>query len=710
FAIKRLRLKPEVTGIGGDVTTEPGSTNVYKHGVYSAKSKDAGRTASDLEDGRHTGMSGTSMSNPAVAGVALLVKLAMKAAGAITPFVAENLPFAVKAVLMRSSKDLGAPAWFQGAGLVDAWAAVKLVTAAAGKELGSRLKRIFTAVPAPAEGWGWLERLKAVTDAEDRAFRQAEVAKNQAQARFDEGSGSDDDADVPSEDRSAVGNAIQAETVKRFNEARELEVPALLQALKDPVWLVRMRAAFVLMNFRAPSSVMALAEAALGDEDSRVRQMAFMALAEIPTHSVDVLLKTATGDPRWDVGVYAAYALARRGDRSGTARLIQEFSNPDKSARYTAAWLAGQLGVQAAATEAEALSMRLADRRERGNIRHLAAAALTNLADASPESISDRVVTDLLSTAGSENLALTRTLAKFFPVAVRDRTFVARLRREPLKPIVADFVLRNKGALQKPGALAELVQLLARAASIPLDAPTASLDPTGAGVRGVDSTLGALDLLVSPPAGRRFTSYADESDAESLRRAFATAGIDSATLARFESTARAALPVSGSLWLSVPEHKLYSLTLELQHRGYGVRQALPDYPLSRTSSGADGFVLELGEGEIQPVVPEGADLSLVKVRASGGVSEARVMAALEHVASLAKGRDPVVLSLALAAPTQRRTPLSALVDKLVLSGLGVVVGAGNEGPALGTVASPGDSKLAVVVAAASRENGLQFYS
>src|SRR6185312_8563184 len=127
YAVKRWRLKPEITGIGGDVTTKPGSSNVYEDGVYSAKSKDSQKGASDKEDGRHTGMSGTSMSNPAVAAIALLVKLALKAAGTAAPFVSENLPFAVKAVLMRSAKDLQAPVWFQGAGLVDAWAAVKLV-------------------------------------------------------------------------------------------------------------------------------------------------------------------------------------------------------------------------------------------------------------------------------------------------------------------------------------------------------------------------------------------------------------------------------------------------------------------------------------------------------------------------------------------------------------------------------------------------------
>ena len=111
-----------------------------------------------------------------------------------------------------------------------------------------------------------------------------------------------------------------------------------------------------------------------------------------------------------------------------------------------------------------------------------------------------------------------------------------------------------------------------------------------------------------------------------------------------------------------------------------------------------------------PALLEGADLSLVRVRAASGVSEARVMAALELVAARAKGHGPALVALTLGAPTVKRTALSALVDALVAAGVGVVVGAGNAGPAAGTVASPGDAKLAVVVAAASREKGLQFYS
>jgi glycogen debranching enzyme len=716
YTTKRWRLKPEITGIGGDVTTSPGSSNVYEFGVYSAKSKDSQRSSSDLPDGRHTGMSGTSMSNPAVAGIALLIKLALKGASALVPgsFVSENLPFVVKAVLMRSAKDLQAPVWFQGAGLIDAWEAAKLVGTTTGRAIGQGLRRLVRgALGGPVEGWEWTERLKAVVDAEERVFAEALAAPTTAHE--DPGAEEDPAAseeeppeDIEPQDAGTAGNAAAAEAAKRFAAARDLEVPALTAALKDPVWLVRHRAAFALMNLRAPAAAMALAEAGLNDDDARVRQMAFLALAEIQTHNTDLLLQKASVDPRWDVGIYAAYALARHGDRSGAARIVAETTNADKRARYAASWLAGQLGVQATAAEAEALSARVRDRAERGNVRHLAAAALANVADASPEAVSDRVVTDLLDAAGAENIALTRTLAKFFPVAVNDRNFVARLRRDPLKPIVTAWVLNNKGALQKPGALAELVTLLARAASVPLDAPTSTPDASGAGVAGVDTAMGPVDLLVTPAAGAP-TAFADESDPDALARAFAAAGLDAALLSRHESFARAALPAAGGLWLSVPEHKLYAITLALQHKGFVVRSALPEYPLSGSTAAGPGSVMDLGDGAgATPAVP--ADLSLVRVRAAGGVSEARVMAALERVAAAAKGRGPVVIALTMASPVGRRTPLSAQIDRLVASGVGIVVGAGNAGPSLGTVASPGDSRLAVVVAAASAALGLQFYS
>ncbi len=692
YAIKRFRFKPEITAIGGDVTTAPGSSNVYKDGVYSAKSKDSHPSPSDLEDGKHTGMSGTSMSNPSLAGIALLVKLAMRSAGAITPFVADNMAFAVKAVLMRTSKDMGVPLWFSGAGFVDAWAAVSLVGESGTRALGAGARglwrRLTGATPVPAaDAWGWLERLKAVQDGEDRAFREAELAKSEAQAHT-EGEPADEASEDPV-NRSASGNAAQAEAVRRFNSVRAAELPAMIAALKDPVWLVRLRAAAVLINFKSPASAAALAEASLNDTDPRVRQMAFLALAEIPTHSVDALLQKAAANEDWAIGVYAAYALARRGDRAAVARILKELSSPDKRARYSAVWLLGQLGVTATAAEAEGLSARVRDRGERGNIRHLASASLSNLADAAPEALSDRVIMDLLDAAGPENLALTRTISKVFPNAVRSKAFIARLRAEPLKPIIVDFVVKNREAISKPGSLSELVQLLARAAGVPLDAPTSPMDASGSGVTGVDPAMGQLDLFIVPPLGE----YA----------------LDAATLTRFETTVKATMPISRGQWLSVPEHKLYALTIALEHRGWTVRRSLPYYPLSNTSPEAGGLTIDLGDGIPAAEIAADADLSFVRVRAASGVSEVRVMAALERVAKANTGKGPVLISLSLAAATTRRTPLSMLIDRLVASGIGVVVGAGNAGPKPGTVNAPGDSSLAVVVAAASRD-GLQFYS
>ncbi|MBI3288986.1 MAG: S8 family serine peptidase [Elusimicrobia bacterium] len=727
YAIKRYRFKPELTGIGGDVVTKLFSAIVYLFGVFSTRSKDAPRAPSDMENGKHTGMSGTSMSNPAVAAIAELVKLAMRKCGAITPFVAENMPFAMKAVLMRTARDMGVPVWFQGAGLVSAKAAVSLVAQSGTRALGTGLNRAWNwltgSTPIATEAsWAWLERLKAVEDAEDRAYRVVELTKNEAQARqeAEDPGDSEEPGENPSPEEEAPADSeepaeqpsqnpdAEAKRQRRFNDARNAEAPLLISALKDEVWLVRLRAAVALMNLKAPAAVEALAEAGLHDPDARVRQMAFLALAEIPTHAVDSLLQRAAAVESWDVGAYAAYALIRRGDRSMIGRIVKELGNRDKRARFTATWLLGQIGGYASAVEAEGLSARVRDRDERGNIRHLAAAALSNLADAAPETLSDPVVANLLDAAGAENLALTRTINKIFPVAVRSKAFVARLRSAPLKPIVTDFVIKNRDAIGKPGALSELVQLLARAAGVPLDAPTAPMDPTGKGVVGVDETMGPVDLLIVPPS-RAPQAFRDESDPEGLSRALSDAGLDPALLSRFESAGRAALPLSRAFVLSVPEHKLYALTIVLEHRGWLVRRSLAYYSLSRGPAEAGGTIVNLGDGAQRPVIAADADVSLVRLRASAGVSEARVMSALERVAQVGRGRGPSVVALSLAAPTTRRTLLSTLVDRLVAAGVGVVAGSGNGGPRKGTVSAPGDSALAVIVAAASRA-GLQFYS
>jgi subtilisin family serine protease len=719
YFLPRWRMKPDLTAIGGDVVTLAKSAAVYLFGVFSMKSKDAPPSASDHADGLHTGMSGTSMSNPAVAGIALLVKLALKAARAFVLFIADHLPFAVKAILMRSASDMQVPIWFQGAGLVDAWGAVQLTGRTAAGVMAKSLGRLRPGVAAPAsdgDRWDWIKRLQAVVSAEERVFHEIETPRELSVDSSltqvggslhahseDEAPHEEVDAPTPNADSAA---AARAEAIKRFGAVRDAELPGLITALVDPVWLVRQRAALALMNLRSPLAATALMDAALSDSDGRVRQTAFLAVAELQTKSVDERLKAAVADARWDVGVFAAYALARHGDRSGAARFAAETGNGDKRARFTAVWLAGQLGASATAAEAEALGRRVADKTERDNIRHLATAALANLADAAPESLSDAVVTDVLSAAGSNNLALTRTISKFFPAAVAHRPFVVRLRAEPLKTVVADFVLRNRSALQKPGALAELVQLLAKAANIPLDSPTAVPDASGKGVAGVDPLLGPLDFLLALPHGAS-SAYVDEARPDALLTAFGAAGLGAEDLSRFEATPRAVLPHSGALWVSVPEHKRYAFSLAMGSRGFGVRLALPENDLSKGRLEGPGATLELG-GSSEPATPADVNAGLVRVRAAGGVSEARVMAAMEAIVARAAKDKPLVIALSLGGPAARGSMLTRLVDALASAGVGVVVAAGNSGP--GLVSSPADTSKAAVVAAVSEDGGLQFYS
>ncbi|MDD5657660.1 MAG: S8 family serine peptidase, partial [Elusimicrobia bacterium] len=622
YAVKRLRLKPDVTAKGGDVVSEPGSDNVYRLGVYSAKSQNTPRSPSDTADGKHTGLSGTSMASPMIAGIALLVKLAFRLTGAQTPFVKENLPLVLRAVLMRTADDMQVPAWFQGAGFVNAWAAVKLVADAAGFALGSRAARLWarfkgeTRAAAP-DAWGWVERYQSVRMLEDRVYSAAEIVKAEAKARFEDAEAG---AEAPEDGRRAAGDAVQAEVQERFGAVRAEVLPRLLQALEDPVWLVRREAAMVLLNLKAPESALPLAQAALNDADGRVRQLAALALAEIPTHAVDVLLQKAAADPRWDVAIYSAYALARHGDRGGAARIVSELSHKDKWVRFSAAWLLGQLGNKATAAEAEALSYLVKNASERGNIRHLAAAALANIAGAAGAAFSDQVVKDLLEACGPQNLALTRTIAKVFPAALQDQNLLARVRGEPLRSVVSDFVRKNRFAAGRPGALGELVSLLARAADVSLDLPTPVQDPSGLGVAGVDPGLGDLDVIVGLPEPMSLSAYRDFRG--DLSGALEEAGLSAAELSRYEARLQAALPLSRSLWVSVPPHKLFAFGLALRDRGYSVRVSQPEYSLSRQTgeSAWEGVTVDLTEG--YRGAPAQADLSLVRVVARPAVSEA----------------------------------------------------------------------------------------
>jgi len=113
--------------------------------------------------------------------------------------------------------------------------------------------------------------------------------------------------------KQELGDAGNRAMQKSFNAAQKSVVPELIAALQDKVWIVRLYASFALLNLRASEAVLPLADVALQDPDGRVRQTAFLALAETPGYAADEALRQALNDGRPDVEMYAAYALARHG-------------------------------------------------------------------------------------------------------------------------------------------------------------------------------------------------------------------------------------------------------------------------------------------------------------------------------------------------------------------------------------------------------------
>ncbi|HAH06508.1 MAG TPA: hypothetical protein DCM05_08275 [Elusimicrobia bacterium] len=651
FSIRRIRMKPEITALGGDVTTPPGVKDVYSHGIESVKSKDMPAGPSDAKDGLHTRMSGTSMSNPQIAGIALLVKQAVKSgldagSGAAQWFLA-NLPFSVKMILMRSATDMRVPVFFQGAGFVDALAAVKLAAETFGARLGglARLVRTVAAAvglaaapqPLPAADWSWISRVEQVWKLENKVYDASESARKvivgemPSQTTLDhpeEPSETAPDAEEKGQQEQAAADAA----AKRFAEARAEVLPELLKALRDQVWLVRFYAAFTLMNLKAPEAVLDLAEVGINDPDARVRQAAFLAIGETPAYGADQLLRQVLLTDVPDVGMYAAYALARHGDTSGISRITLEMKGGDKKNRFTAAWLLGQLGGRANAAASDALARAVADEKERGNIRHLSVASLTEIADASISAVSDKAVTAMLDAAGPQNFALTRTVSKFFKTAGRKPEFRERLKAEPLKPAVLAFIQEHKAAAAKTGALGEMVQQLARILNVPLDMPTPLPDKQGAGVIGVDPNLGDIHLIVEMPAKalqkgdavariEKFKDFRTQRGGQALQ-AYSLYGFDSATLSRFEASLQVAMPNAQALWVNVPEPNVLAFTAEMEARGYRVRRAKPRYglihetgPLSempeiRKASGLTG------KGVLVAYLDEGGDTAHPAIDAS----------------------------------------------------------------------------------------------
>lgn len=609
----RWRRPYGLTALGGDVTTPPGVVDVYEHGIESVKSKDMAAGPSDAADGKHTRMSGTSMSNPMVAAIALLVKQAalrvLTEGSPAYKFFMENLPQAVTLILMQSSKDMGVPLFFQEGGFVDAQAAVRLAARSFGGELLSLPRRVARVVVSaarlawsaqPAQGpasWDWISRAQGVWSLEDAPYNTAEAAKNSFLAQRASKPLSDT-PDAPREDKGAadqakgeLGDQANAVFERAFNAARVDAAAGLTKALKDDAWLVRLYAAFALANHKTPEAAVALAEAAISDADARVRQAAFLALGETQSYSADEALRGALSDPRPDVRMWSGYALARHGDASGVDSIVSATTIEDKRVRMSAVWLLGRLGTRAPPAAADALTSRALSEAERGNVRHVAVASLTEIAAGNPSSVTNETILGLLAASGPLNFALTRTISKFFSAISRSSEARRRMAEEPLKGAIVAFINKFKAHATNEGALGQMLRLLARIVQVPLDLPTPLPDPNGVGVPGVDPSLGPVHLIVEMPEDgariARFQDFRGQVAQSSLETAY-TFGLDAETLSRHNVALQAAMPMSQTVWMSVPAPKVMALRTELEGRGFRVRRAGPMYRLLKETGPLSG--------------------------------------------------------------------------------------------------------------------------
>ncbi|MBI3549559.1 MAG: S8 family serine peptidase [Elusimicrobia bacterium] len=645
FFMPRYEDKPDNVPIGGDVVTEPGSKDAYPpgHGIEAAKSKDMPETPSDSPSRLSTRESGSSQATAVNAGLDVLILQASRwslrgaeaaAETAATPgseaaaFFEGNRAFVSRMISLRTSVDLGVPAWHQGKGAPDAEAAMLMALASFGRKpsgffgklaAAARLMSWRAASALGTEGFDWIRRAKALRDLELSIFRDATAAGKSIS------------------DRRKSLEASQ----KAFEARRSASLPQFLTALKDPVWIVRRTAAFSLLNLRAPESLLRpagapeelayLAEAAFDDPDPRVRQVAFEAIAASGRNmtAVNGLLRTAAlqapdlsrgaeEGSRPDTVLYAAYALARLGDGAGVPRLIEGARNPDARIRFTAAALLGELGSRATPAAADALAARVADEGETLNVRHVSVASLAQIAQEAPAAISDEILKILLRNASDRNMALARTIARFFPYAAQRAELVDRLRAPgDLRTSVTNYVLANKGWIGKPGGLGELVPLLARVVDITVETTSPLQDPNGAGVPGVDPERGPLHLIVEVPSDRprvgEFRDYRDASAAD-VDAALAAVGLERRKLSRFEGALQATLHASNSLWINVPEHKVVAFKAAMEAEGFIVHRSRPKFRLmheTRALSGA-AEVQERskadGKGALFVLLDEGADL------------------------------------------------------------------------------------------------------
>ncbi|MBI4050949.1 MAG: S8 family serine peptidase, partial [Elusimicrobia bacterium] len=264
-------------------------------------------------------------------------------------------------------------------------------------------------------------------------------------------------------------------------------VQLLVESVKnDPFWLNRWEAAVWLWNMGASESVEALKQTATADQPV-LREMAIKALWSVQTDAAKKALEELFENLKWDVQLYSAVGLAKRGDYRGISKLnefVQDFSAPAaKFKRFSAIWGLGEVrkfesaAMGKEATQILAQNLFLTQPSEGGKERelngHEVLATLTRIALSDPESLSDEAVMVPLRVSGDKQRLYARTAVSLYAVMAKNQNMIAHAREtEAIRKTMEQYIQENKQFAGDPtDPVGATVRLLARILGIRLEMP-----------------------------------------------------------------------------------------------------------------------------------------------------------------------------------------------------------------------------------------------
>jgi subtilisin family serine protease len=134
---------------------------------------------------------------------------------------------------------------------------------------------------------------------------------------------------------------------------------------------------------------------------------------------------------------------------------------------------------------------------------------------------------------------------------------------------------------------------------------------------------------------------------------------------------------------------------------------LPDEdPIDEHGHGTHVASIAAGKGDLNGVAPEAEILAYRVLNQEGEGLFDWVISGIDQ--AVADGAD--VINLSLGGSGNPDDPVSTAVDNAVLSGVVVVVSAGNEGPSSETILSPGVAREAITVGSTNKDDTLSFFS